>query len=159
MLSLSASTKIFVALEPCDMRKGFNGLCGLARERLGEDQREGGLFLFTNRRRNRLKILYFDGSGLWVTRSIGHSIAMSNFLTSSMDQKLIQKRPRARAHPRGFPALNNEHSEVSKSSLASFNRPFTSHSSDLIILTEQMAERPRQSLFDIPNTFRFKTQK
>jgi transposase len=46
MLSFSGSLKIFVALEPCDMRKGFNGLYGLVGERLREDPRTGALFVF-----------------------------------------------------------------------------------------------------------------
>jgi transposase len=66
MLSFSGSLKVFVALEGCDMRKGFNGLHALCTERLGEDPRGGALFVFSNRRRTRLKILYFDGTGLWV---------------------------------------------------------------------------------------------
>jgi transposase len=66
MLSFPGSLKVFVALEPCDLRKGFNGLPALVSERLGEDPRQGGLFVFTNRRRTRLKILYWDGTGLWV---------------------------------------------------------------------------------------------
>lgn len=66
MLSFSGSLRVMVALEPCDMRKSFNGLYALVTERLGEDPRGGTLFVFTNRRRNRLKILYFDGTGLWV---------------------------------------------------------------------------------------------
>lgn len=66
MLSFSGSLKVFVALEPCDMRKGFNGLHGMVTERLGEDPRQGALFVFTNRRRTRLKILCWDGTGLWV---------------------------------------------------------------------------------------------
>jgi transposase len=66
MLSFSGSLKVFVAVEPCDMRKGFNGLHALASERLGEDPRQGALFVFSNRRHNRIKILYFDGTGLWV---------------------------------------------------------------------------------------------
>lgn len=66
MLSFTGSLKVFVALEPCDMRKSFNGLHALASERLGEDPRQGALFVFTNRRRTRLKILYWDGTGLWV---------------------------------------------------------------------------------------------
>jgi transposase len=66
MLSFTGSLKVFVALEPCDLRKSFNGLHALASERLGEDPRAGALFVFTNRRRTRLKILYWDGTGLWV---------------------------------------------------------------------------------------------
>jgi transposase len=65
-LSFAGSLKVFVALEPCDMRKGCNGLHALVTERLGEDPRTGALFVFTNRRRTRLKILCWDGTGLWV---------------------------------------------------------------------------------------------
>jgi transposase len=66
MLSFSGSLKIFVALEPCDLRKSFNGLYALVTERLEEDPLSGALFLFTNRQHTRIKILYWDGSGLWV---------------------------------------------------------------------------------------------
>jgi len=66
MLSFAGSLKVLVALEPCDMRKGLNGLYALATERLQEDPRQGSLFVFTNRRRTRLKILFWDGTGLWL---------------------------------------------------------------------------------------------
>jgi len=66
MLSFSGSLKVFVAVEPCDLRNGFNGLHALVTERLGEDRRGGALFVFTNRRHTRLKILCWDGTGLWV---------------------------------------------------------------------------------------------
>jgi len=66
MLSFAGSLKVFVAIEPCDMRKGFTGLVGLVSERLSEDIRAGAIFAFTNRRRTRLKLLYFDGTGLWL---------------------------------------------------------------------------------------------
>ena len=66
MLSFTGSLKVFLAVEPCDMRKSFNGLHSLASEQLQEDPRSGSLFVFTNRRHTRLKILYWDGTGLWV---------------------------------------------------------------------------------------------
>lgn len=66
MLSFTGGLKVFVALEACDMRKGFDGLHALVTERLGEDPRSGALFVFSNRRRTRLKVLYWDGTGLWV---------------------------------------------------------------------------------------------
>jgi transposase len=66
MLSFTGGLKVFVAVEACDLRKSFNGLEGLVKERLGEDPRRGALFVFTNRPHTRLKILYFDGTGFWV---------------------------------------------------------------------------------------------
>ena len=66
MFSPGLATKIFIAVEAIDMRKGFEGLFGLVRDHLGEDPLSGHLFLFTNRTRTRLKTLVWDGSGLWV---------------------------------------------------------------------------------------------
>ena len=66
MFGLGPATKIYVAAEAVDMRKGFEGLYGLVRDRLGQDPLSGPLFLFTNRMHTRLKALVWDGSGLWV---------------------------------------------------------------------------------------------
>ena len=66
MLSFSGSLKVFVAVEPCDMRRSFNGLHDAVTTTLREDPRNGSIFAFTNKRRILLKILYWDGSGLWV---------------------------------------------------------------------------------------------
>ena len=66
MLSLPAGTRIYLAVEPVDMRKQFDGLWGLAKESLGEDPRSGSFFVFSNKRRNRVKILHFDGTGPWI---------------------------------------------------------------------------------------------
>jgi transposase len=66
MLSFSCSLKVFVVVEACDMRKGFNGLHALVSERLGEDLKQGALFVFSNRRHTRIKIICFDGTGIWV---------------------------------------------------------------------------------------------
>lgn len=65
MLSLSPATRIFVALESVDMRQSFNGLSSRVQSVLQMDPTSGHYFLFTNKRRNRLKVLFFDGSGLW----------------------------------------------------------------------------------------------
>jgi len=54
MLSFSGSLKVFVAIEPCDLRKGFNGLYSAVTERLGEDPKSGALFVFSNRRQERV---------------------------------------------------------------------------------------------------------
>jgi transposase len=66
MLSVPTQTRVFLCSEPVDMRKSFNGLWAEAQHRLKEDPFSGALFLFTNRDRNRLKILHWDGSGVWV---------------------------------------------------------------------------------------------
>jgi transposase len=60
------ATRIYVAAGSTDMRKNFNGLYGLVRDHLGCDPESGHVFVFTNARRNRLKLLVYDGSGLWV---------------------------------------------------------------------------------------------
>ena len=66
MLSFAGSLKVFVALDPCDLRKSFDGLHSLVTGQLQESVTSGALFVFTNRRRNRLKILFWDRTGLWV---------------------------------------------------------------------------------------------
>ena len=66
MLSLSTATRIFVALDPVDMRQSFNGLYARVQTVLQEEPTSGHWFVFTNKPRNRLKILFWDGSGLFV---------------------------------------------------------------------------------------------
>ena len=66
MLALGAATRIYLAAGATDMRKGFDGLFALVRQRLELDPLSGHLFLFCNGRRTRLKAFYWDGSGLWV---------------------------------------------------------------------------------------------
>jgi transposase len=60
------ATRIYLATGATDMRKNFNGLYGLVRDHLGCDPESGHVFLFANARRNRLKLLVYDGSGLWI---------------------------------------------------------------------------------------------
>jgi transposase len=66
VFGLGAATRIYVATGATDMRKGFNGLYGLVRDHLVCDPLSGHLFLFSNAQRNRLRVLFFDGTGLWV---------------------------------------------------------------------------------------------
>ena len=66
MLSFTGSLRVFVALEACDMRKGFDGLSGMVASKLNEDVQSGALFVFSNRSHTRLIIIYWDGSGLWL---------------------------------------------------------------------------------------------
>lgn len=66
MLTFPAAIKIYVALAPVDMRKQFNGLWTAASEQLGEDPKQGAVFVFINKERTRLKLLYWDGTGVWV---------------------------------------------------------------------------------------------
>ena len=66
MLSLPDAVRVFVARAPVDFRKAHDGLCQVVRDVFGDDPLSGHLFVFTNRRRNRLKILFFDRNGLWL---------------------------------------------------------------------------------------------
>lgn len=64
MLSLSPATRVFLATQPIDGRKSFNGLSVLVKETLQQEPTSGFLFVFVNKARNRLKALFWDGSGL-----------------------------------------------------------------------------------------------
>jgi transposase len=66
MLNVPSTVSIFLHTQPTDMRKGFDGLSGIVRQAFGADPLDGSLYLFINRRRDRLKILHFDGSGFWL---------------------------------------------------------------------------------------------
>ena len=66
MLTLPLSTRVLVCRQAIDMRRSFDGLEAAVRELLREDPLSGALFVFWNRRRDRLKILSFDGTGLWI---------------------------------------------------------------------------------------------
>jgi transposase len=61
---VSAAVRVFLCTGPTDMHKGFDGLSGLVQECFSQDLQTGHLFLFLNRRRDRIKILYFDRDGL-----------------------------------------------------------------------------------------------
>ena len=66
MFALSPATKVYLAAGATDLRKGFDGLCALVEAVLGEAPLSGHIFLFANATRTRLKVLVWDGSGLWI---------------------------------------------------------------------------------------------
>lgn len=66
MIGFPSNLKILVALEPCDMRKSFNGLVVIADALKEQGLQSGILFIFTNKRRNRLKVLSYDRTGICI---------------------------------------------------------------------------------------------
>ena len=66
MFGLSAAVRVYFAIEPADMRKSFDGLAALASGSLALDPLSGHLFVFLNKRRDRIKILYWDRDGMAV---------------------------------------------------------------------------------------------
>ena len=66
MFGWGPATRIYLAAGTTDLRKGFDGLYGLVRDRLELEPLSGHVFVFSNAARNRLKLLCWDGSGLWV---------------------------------------------------------------------------------------------
>ena len=66
MLSFSGNARIFVHTGDTDMRKGFQGLSGIVREQFQADPTDGSLFIFINRRRDRMKLLHFADGGFWL---------------------------------------------------------------------------------------------
>lgn len=112
MLSLPLPVKIFWSVAPTDMRKSFDSLCALVSEQLGQDPLSGHLFVFTSRRRDRVKLLYFEKGGLaiWYKRleegtfaapqpvGDGKSVQLSaedlSLLLSGIDLASVQRRKR-----------------------------------------------------------------
>jgi transposase len=70
MLAISSQAKIFLYAQPVDMRKSFDGLFGIVKSDLNRDVRDGGVFMFLNLRRNRIKLMYWDQDGIaiWMKR-------------------------------------------------------------------------------------------
>lgn len=70
MLSLTAATRIYLYRGAADLRKSFDGLAGLVRGEMGADPLSGALFVFCNRRRTMVKLLYWsvDGYAIWQKR-------------------------------------------------------------------------------------------
>jgi transposase len=66
MLQLSPQSRIFIATEPVDFRKGIDGLCAVCRKSLGDNPLEGAIYVFRNRSATALKILAYDGQGFWL---------------------------------------------------------------------------------------------
>src|SRR5438105_14628037 len=99
MLSFSGSLKVFVAVEACDVRQGFNGLHALVTQRLGEDPKAGALFVLSNRRHTRIKILCWDGTGL---RVLSKRLEKGPF---SWAKELEPQTPKLRLRPQALAML------------------------------------------------------
>lgn len=68
MIQLTPQMRLLLAVEPVDFRKGIDGLVAVCRQRLAADPLSGGLFVFSNRRRQALKVLVYDGQGFWLAQ-------------------------------------------------------------------------------------------
>lgn len=66
MLSIGPTTKVFIRPGPTDLRLGYEGLYQIVRTKLNEDPLSGHVFAFCNQARTRLKLLTWDGTGLWL---------------------------------------------------------------------------------------------
>ena len=97
MLSFTGNLRVFLALEPCDMRKSFSGLHAAVSERLGEDPMQGAVFALTNRRRSLLKLLYWDGHGFWVMAKRLETGAFSWPKTADPSKRKLKLAPEALA--------------------------------------------------------------
>ena len=66
MIQLRPQSRIFLATEPVDFRKGIDGLAAVCRQRLGDNPLEGAVYVFRNRSGTSLKLLLYDGQGYWL---------------------------------------------------------------------------------------------
>jgi transposase len=63
---IPSTVRIFVCTEPVDMRRSFDGLSLVVEQHMGADPRSGALYVFVNKRKNRLKVLWFDKNGFCI---------------------------------------------------------------------------------------------
>jgi transposase len=66
MLPVHSGLRFYLYRHPTDMRKSFDGLCGIVHTQLGSDPLSGDVYVFLNRRRDRIKLLVWDRSGFWI---------------------------------------------------------------------------------------------
>jgi transposase len=128
VISLPSAVRAFLCTRSVDMRKSFDGLSGLVEECFRQDLLDGHLFLFVNRRRDRIKVLYFDHDGLaiWYKRlevggfqvpdagdrdGIELDAAQLAMILSGIDLKTARRRQRFRPAGRAaVPTKNQENS-------------------------------------------------
>jgi transposase len=125
MIMLPSAVRIFLCTRPTDLRKSFDGLSGLVQECFGQDPLTGHLFLFVNRRRDSIKILYFDRDGLaiWYKRleagsfempstaehdGIELQVAQLAMILSGIDMRSARQRKRFQ-HAGGIPKRGENH--------------------------------------------------
>ena len=75
MIQLTPQSRIFIATEPVDFRKGIDGLGAVCRQVLGDNSLEGAVYIFRNRSATAIKLLLYDGQGYWMMMmrlSTGH---------------------------------------------------------------------------------------
>ena len=88
MLTVTPNLQIFVYVPAMDMRKGFDGLSGVIRGEMQSDPTNGSMYLFVNKRRDRLKILCFDGGGYWLYYRLLEVGTFEAFATSDTSRPL-----------------------------------------------------------------------
>jgi len=66
MIQLTPQSRIFLATQPVDFRKGIDGLCAVCRHALRDNPLEGAIYVFRNRAATALKLLCYDGQGFWL---------------------------------------------------------------------------------------------
>jgi transposase len=117
VLTLPPTARVYLAAGVTDMRKAYDTLASVTREVIGEDPLSGHLFVFCNRRHNRLKILVWDGSGFWIfakrlekgtfawpdakagAKKIELTSAELNLILSGIDFRDAERRPWWRRRP------------------------------------------------------------
>lgn len=89
-MMLPASMRIFVCTEPQDMRRSFDGLALAVRQILGQDPQSGGLFVFVNKRKNRLKVLWWDKNGYCILYKRMHRSVITLPVTDENGSNSVQ---------------------------------------------------------------------